>query len=502
MRKIPSIMVSQHPDNANKPYWHTEAYISDQHEVKECFYTFSKLGVSEYKWDWEGKFVDESVFERLVSTYPAFFQKYPLGKSKFLTFRLPDFRVKTEFRLGRSLMSIISASGLAKELGLYSPPMFEVILSMTESAKEMISVQVAFREMTKLKSPLYNLKNLTIKHLEIIPLFESINTIIRSDTILDDYLELHKKKFGNTPSSIRPYLARSDSALSSGIVPSVLAIKIALSRYKKFENDKGIFLFPIIGAGSLPFRGGSTPYTVKDFIKQYSGIRTMLIQSAFQYDFPFKDVVSAISQINELLPNSKVKNVKSIEEKAIIEIIKKFESFYQPTVKKIGSLIYSIARFLPDRRERLKHTGLLKYPRFLGKVKIPRAIGFTASLYSLGIPPEFIGTGRGLKICNSMEIDLINKFYPNVKNDLERAGRYLNKNVLYQLAKKTNMGDGILEDVKEVEKFLGHTFMPVTAQEKAHSIFTDEIYDRFINGSGIDITGLIEESALLRKSLG
>ena len=46
MRKIPSIMVSQHPDNANKPYWHTEAYISDQHEVKECFYTFSKLGVS------------------------------------------------------------------------------------------------------------------------------------------------------------------------------------------------------------------------------------------------------------------------------------------------------------------------------------------------------------------------------------------------------------------------------------------------------------------------
>jgi len=55
--------------------------------------------------------------------------------------------------------------------------------------------------------------------------------------------------------------------------------------------------FPIIGAGSLPFRGGSTPYSSSAFIKEYQGIRTMLIQSAFQYDFPEKDVIAALGKI-------------------------------------------------------------------------------------------------------------------------------------------------------------------------------------------------------------
>ena len=52
-------MISQHPDNARAPYWHDNDFISTQHETKECFLSFQDLGASEYKWDWEGKFVDE-----------------------------------------------------------------------------------------------------------------------------------------------------------------------------------------------------------------------------------------------------------------------------------------------------------------------------------------------------------------------------------------------------------------------------------------------------------
>jgi len=52
-RKISAAMISQHPDHAGKPYWHTEEFISTNHETFECFLSFSELGVSEYKWDWE-----------------------------------------------------------------------------------------------------------------------------------------------------------------------------------------------------------------------------------------------------------------------------------------------------------------------------------------------------------------------------------------------------------------------------------------------------------------
>lgn len=499
-RKIPSVMVSQHPDNASKPYWHTEAYISDQHEVKECFLAFSKLGVSEYKWDWEGKFVEESVFERLISEYSAFFQNNPIGKEKFLTFRLPDFRVKTEFRLARALMTLITAAGLAKEVGLHGPPLFEVILSMTQSAEEIIAIQDAYVEMSNLKHLLHK-NNRQLQHIEVIPLFESIHTIISSSEILKKYIQLHNKKFGFKPSYMRPYLARSDSALSSGIVPSVLAIKLALSSFQSFEKAEDVSLFPILGAGSLPFRGGSTPYTVSKFTNEYKGIKTMLVQSAFQYDFPVEDVITAIKQIDQLLPINNATHISTSEKKIILEMISFFEKPYKETIKKLGPLIYSMAIHIPPRRERLKHTGLLKYPRTLGGVKIPRAINFTASLYSLGVPPELIGTGRGLKLLRENgDISLLENFFTGIKSDLEKAGRYLNKENLKKLSKKSSAFSSVLEDVVEIEHYLGHELSPVTVEEKAHAVYTTEIYERFIDS--VEVTELITEAAVLRKSLG
>jgi phosphoenolpyruvate carboxylase len=499
IRKIPTVMVSQHPDNASKPSWHTDAYIRDHDEVKECYYAFSKLGVSEYKWDWEGKFVDESVFERLVSDYPTFFHKNQLGRDKFLTFRLPDYRVNTEFRLGRALMGIISAAGLAQEIGFCSPPIFEAILSMTQTAEEIIAIQEAFIELASLKNPLY--KNSLMKNINIIPLFEDINRIMDSSLILEKYIHLHKSKFGKFPSYLRPYLARSDSALSSGLIPSILAIKVALSKYAKFTKDTGVETFPIIGAGSLPFRGGSTPYSVKQFMKEYSGIKTMLVQSAFQYDFPEKDVISAIEKINRTLPKGKALIISNADEKKIRRVINDFEPFYQKTVKDIGSTIYSIAIYMPSRRERLRHTGLLKYPRLVQGVKVPRAINFTASLYSIGVPPEFIGVGRGIRAAKKHgNLATVEKFYFNFHNDLERAGRYLNKNVLSALSKKSQGWREIQEDIKIIETYLGHKFEPETPEEKAHQVFSESIYERFTQG--IEMTDLIEEAAVLRRSLG
>ena len=46
-RKISATMVSQHPDHAGKPYWHTEEFISTQHEAFEAFLAFSEEGAKE-----------------------------------------------------------------------------------------------------------------------------------------------------------------------------------------------------------------------------------------------------------------------------------------------------------------------------------------------------------------------------------------------------------------------------------------------------------------------
>src|SRR5436189_2465174 len=100
-------------------------------------------------------------------------------------------------------------------------------------------------------------------------------------------------------------------------------------------------------------------------------------------------------------------------------------------------MINDIASYLTKRRERVQHTGLFGYSRGVGSVKLPRAIGFTAALYSLGIPPEFIGTGRGLAQIKTKE-KVIEKHYRDLKKDLMQAGKFLNKDVLASLAKQSS----------------------------------------------------------------
>jgi len=501
MRKIPSTMISQHPDNASKPYWHTEEFVSTKEETYECYMSFSDLGVSEYKWDWEGKYVDESVIERLFGKYFAYFKKFPLGKEKFLTFRLPNPKAETEFRMGRAFMGILGAAGLAKKVGMHGPPLFEVILPMTETAEEMIAIQEAFSEIALLKHDLYNLKDNVLKHIGMIPLFEQVEVIMSSDKILEDYLALHKKTFGFKPVYIRPYLARSDPALNAGLIPTILAIKIALSHFKKFEKKTGVKLFPIIGSASLPFRGGLTPHTVATFCQEYRGIRTALIQSAFRYDYETKKVRKAIRQLEELLPKGKAATVSAKEEKEIRELMPFFETFYRQVVEEVAPIINEVASQLPKRRERVQHIGLFGYSRGIGKVKLPRAIGFTGALYSLGIPPEFIGTGRSIQFARKAgKLHLVEKYYIGIKKDLRRAGRYLYMDGLKKLAKKSPAWRNVLEDVYEVEKYLKIKLGPSTKEEMEHCALVKKVHRKLETNQSVK--QFLPKLAMLRKSVG
>lgn len=143
--------------------------------------------------------MDEGVIEKLYERHPEYFQEHRIGKGRFITFRLPNPKVETEFRLGRAFMGILSAAGLAERIGHENAPLFEVILPMTETAKELIDIQDAFREIASLQHPLIRFTKNTIKHIEVIPLFESIQTIMRSDTILAEYVSMYKEKYGFTP---------------------------------------------------------------------------------------------------------------------------------------------------------------------------------------------------------------------------------------------------------------------------------------------------------------
>lgn len=493
-------MVTQHPDHGSKPYWHYKSFISTQYETEEAYRSFAELGATEYKWDWEGKLVDESVVERLFSTYLDYFQKNPLGVKTFLTFRLPNPRVETEFRVGRAFMNMASAASIAKHIGFTIPPLFEVILPMTETAEEMLSLQEAFVELRGLKHPLYKMDNF-LTNLRVIPLFESVEIILNSDKILEKYLKLYKKKFKKTPPYMRPYVARSDPALNSGLIPTVLAIKIALSRYKVLAKKYKLPLYPIIGAAALPFRGGLTPLTVAEFALEYKGIRTTTIQSAFRYDYPLKDVVSGIRLLEESLPKGTAQTVSPKEEKDLRKLITVGETAYKEVIEVLAPLVNTISLAIPRRRERFLHIGLFGYSRGDGKVKLPRAIGFTAAMYSLGLPPELLGTGRVIAYAKKHNLlPLLEKYYLFLKKDLQRAGGFLHKKNLDYFVEKLPIGKKLAEDIGEIESYLGNVLEPCTLEEKKHGHIAEKILQNLNDKKTLE--QLIRQGAILRKSLG
>lgn len=64
------------------------------------------------------------------------------------------------------------------------------------------------------------------------------------------------------------------------------------------------------------------------------------------------------------------------------------------------------------------------------RLAVPRAITFTAALYSLGIPPEILGTGRGLaslvQTQGQVGLDRLLDFCPQLVSDLEASLAYVN----------------------------------------------------------------------------
>lgn len=493
-------MATQHPDNACAPYWETDGdgFVSTGEEVEECYSAFKDLGCDEYMWDWEGKYVEEAVIERLFQEHLNYFKASPLGKAKFLTFRIPNLWQEKSHGLARAMMCILTAEDTARNLGLYAPPLFEVILPMTKKASEIIHIQKLFFKLSNFTSKLFNYHS-SLPKLEVMPLFEGIDDLLNCKKLLINYAKLYKNFFGKKLIYIRPHIARSDPALNSGLVAAVVAGKIALSEFYQFSRQTGIKVYPEVGVGTLPFRGSLSPERLSDFFRQYNGIKTVYIQSAFRYDFVLNKVKKAIRELNHTLPKLKptIFSAKEINEAKIVCNV--FAKEYRETVEKLAPLIYKLAVQVPRRRERKLHVGLFGYSRGVGKKRLPRAIPFTAVLYSLGVPPEFIGMGTALQKIISQKISLT-KYYPTLLADLSWAARFVNKDNLEKLAKLNNCWQKVKRDILLTEKLLKIKLGPITVNEKKHQKITGKVLMAWRNKQSI--SNLILQSGKLRKSLG
>jgi len=527
-RKVPATMATQHPDNACSPYWLSDAsdsfsdfsaklsshgtrvpfkfiggrFVTTFKEPEEAFRCYSDLGCEEYMWDWEGKHADESVVEKLYERYMDYFRKKPLGKDLTLSFRIPNVWKETNFRLAHAFVSILSANDFAHDNGMPDAPIVETYLPMTTSADQLIYVKEKYAHIAR---AFQELKPSGPANIDVIPLVEEVDVMMRADEIVADYIRMCKEKSMPISSiskdDMRVWFARSDPAMNAGMIPAILAIKVGMSNLSKLTKTTGVEFHPMIGVGCLCFRGGLSPDSVQYFIREYPGMRTVTLQSAFRYDYPQTKVTKAVAKLNSSLGASKAVEIEAAEVEKIKKLITIFTDEYRKTVEALTDDINAIASFVPERRERKLHTGVFGYARSLGKKKLPRAIKFTAAFYSLGVPPEFIGAGRGiLEARKAGLIEALERNYTNLRLDLETAGRYLNKENLKALAERDPAYAKIALDVELVEDYLGVELGPRTPEDFMHRNITSNILLLFLDNK--DVSEDVVRAGEIRRSLG
>ena len=281
----------------------------------------------------------------------------------------------------------------------------------------------------------------------------------------------------------RVFLARSDPALNYGVVATELVLKVGLRRLHELEGRLGLPLFPIIGAGSVPFRGHLTPVNVERVLIEYPSAHTFTVQSAFKYDYDKETVRDGIAQIRAHGRGEPM----TVALGPALEIVDKTTAEYQAQVQRLTDVIRAVSTHVPKRRERKMHVGLFGYGRTLGGVggvTLPRAIGFAASLYSIGVPPELLG----LASLTEADLAFVREVYPSLDADLRAALRFANEGHVKEL-----LGE-------PYSKLLGEFTDEI---DRVHEGLTSAIWASVNSGNpSVNVLRYVEEAAHLRRFLG
>jgi phosphoenolpyruvate carboxylase len=488
MRNVPRCMSTQHPDNVTTPFFSDSDILAGEAEVKEAYFVFSQLGCTEQMWDSEGKEVDNQVVEKLLSRYIDFFTKKTLGRDLFLTYRVPNPSVeKAQGKiLLETLHSIPRAYDVAKTAGMDTAPIFEIIIPMTTSHLELERVRSYYEHIiigqkeTRLGSEKISVKewvgDFQPEKISIIPLFENMESIHTCDTVVSKYIA------GKDLDYQRVFLARSDPALNYGSASAVLLSKIALQKLHNVEERSGVPILPIIGVGGAPFRGNFTPNNVNNCGDEYPSVQTYTVQSSFKYDHPFRDVVNAVDMINHVHRRPPL----PIDEKRAMELVGKMVKAYESQLKEMADLINGISVFVPGRRARKLHVGLFGYSRSMKGIKLPRAIKFCASFYSIGVPAELLG----LSALSEKEFDELHGLYSKIDEDLKDAAKWLNKSNLGRMPSSVRAG------VSKVLQWIDYE------PDEDHSEISTRIFESFRAGRHTHLAEDIKAAAWRRRFLG
>ncbi|ADM28568.1 phosphoenolpyruvate carboxylase [Ignisphaera aggregans DSM 17230] len=403
---IPKLMCTQHPDSTVK--------ITAQEEVDEAVQGFSMYRCDEVMVDYEGKLTPYAQPKDIVVRASQL--GIAVGEKFYITPRIPNPRLEDLDRMSLSLEASIIANYYSYKL-LNTQAVKWVILPMVES----IDVVALIQRLIVRKSQILSEElGIPYEPIQLIPLVEDSAGFI---TIHDYVLAICNvfKRFDIDIDVLRIFLGKSDAAVRSGHIASALALMFAINELKRLEKELNKNIKIIIGMGSPPFRGGiNNPKLVELEVQHYRGYSTVTIQSAIRYDVPFDEYHNVYRTLIENIDGSP----RSIDSK-ILDLVERSTLMYRSLVKRYIEKLNSYATYIPQTRDRI--TWRIYGRTFMAEDKVlntPRAIVYTATWYSLGVPPTLLDADFIIDLYKRDEIDILLKYIPYLKKEIEYDSQY------------------------------------------------------------------------------
>lgn len=462
---VPLAMATQHPDSASRGF-------TAEEEVEEALRDLlprdrGGLGLDEKMIDYEGKLTPYHQVAWVVEET----LRYGLqpGEDFLITPRIPSERLEDPERQVMVLWGVLTANKRSI-VRTGSQAVKYIITPMCSSGYEVYVLQRRIFKIQRLAEEELGVKT---GHIEVIPLVEDMESLLHVDKILEGMKNALLTYLGLHYSHYRVLLGKSDTALAYGHVASSIAMVYALSRLHRWAEKENTRVHPIMGVGALPFRGHLSPWSVREFVKQYAGYSTVTIQSGLRYDQGPKAVEKVVDELHRNL-HAQPRLLSQEEERLLISIAKVFTAEYLRLVLRIVDIIPYIASFVPRRRARLSHG---EYPRSIEaspafaadrellsmkpprSLKLPRAISYAASLYTMGIPPSLIGFGRGLrrveKELGSDAVEHLLHALPLLKQDIKYDLRFYVPEVAASFIKDPKAFSLLEQDVEMAKSIVG-----------------------------------------------
>ncbi len=478
-QNIPVLMATQHPDST--------VYVSASREVDEAIDVFTKYASDEIMVDYEGKLTPyhqpEWIIDKCIN------EGVELGAKKLITVRIPNDFLEDKSRHMHSLLTVALANIKAAKHG-FPPPICYVVLPMFEDTVHASTIQ---RRIIKLQLLVEEEMGERIGSTPmVVPLLETVSKHIRAEPIAEAFRVSLLKNAGVYLEKMRVFLGKSDAALENGNLASTLSLTIALSSLARWSEEAGIQVYPIIGMGKPPFRGFLHPRYIDSWIQSWRGYKTVTIQSALRYNTPYEEYTSTIEKLRD---NSGLEPlVLDIDqEKMLRMIIRESAKTYEKRLRSMTSRIIEVAKHMPRTRDRITFT---EYGRGKGDARLPRAITFTATCYTMGVPPTLLDTdaltSSWRHISELPQTDLLVKGYEYDLSyyDRDTASKWLPKDIV----------NDIDDAVKRTMRELG--LEPISDINNDYHVLLGKILDLYKNGRIEEFRREVLRVAELRGFLG